>query len=68
MTTELKLADVKVGTPRVPRSFNDETQRYEDRDPCEAFLDRLHDREEDWRTSTATQSLFLRHVEMPKDA
>ena len=68
MVTELKLADVKVGTPRVPRSFNNETRQYEGQDPCEAFLDRLHDRKEDWQTGTITQSLFLRHVNMPKDA
>jgi len=67
MTTEFKLSDVKVGTPRVPRSFNNETSQAEDLDPCDAFLDRLHDREKDWRTGATTQSLFLRHVGMPKD-
>lgn len=68
MTTTLKLADVEVGTPPAPTRWSNEEQRYCPLDAREVFLNRLHDRERDWRAGEIRQSLFLRHVALPEDA
>ena len=69
MTTELKLADIPTGTPRVPTRWSNETQENIPLDPCEVFLERLHDRKTtDWKTQRTEQTLFLRHAAIPTDA
>jgi hypothetical protein len=69
MVTNVKLADVEVGTPRAPTKWSNEERQDIPLDPREVFLDRMDDRTiTDWRTQRTTQSLFLRHTEIPEDA
>jgi hypothetical protein len=69
MAIELKLSDADVGTPRSPTRWSNEQQESIPLDPCEVFLDRLHDRKTtDWKTQRTEQTLFLRHTAIATDA
>jgi hypothetical protein len=68
MATNLRLADVKLGTPPVPTRWSNEEQRYCPLDPRETFVEMLHDRREDCRAGEIRQSLFLRHISILDDA
>lgn len=68
MTTNVKLADVKVGRPQPVTRYSREAKAYVQVDPYESFVERLSDLKYDYRTRQTTQSLFLRRANIAGDA
>lgn len=68
MATNVKLADVKVGKPRVPEKYSPEERRRVPVDPYASFIDRLDDKKYNYEAKTTTQSLFLRRARLANDA